>query len=76
MFDFGAFPPEFNSARIYSGPGSGSLMTAASAWNSVAAESNAAASSYDALITALSSEEWLGPASGAMARRCSRIWTG
>ncbi|MCV7435917.1 PPE family protein [Mycobacterium seoulense] len=67
MFDFGAFPPEFNSARIYSGPGSGSLMTAASAWNSVAAESNAAASSYDALITALSSEEWLGPASGAMA---------
>ncbi|WP_224120013.1 MULTISPECIES: PPE family protein, partial [Mycobacterium avium complex (MAC)] len=24
MVDYGAFPPEFNSARIYSGPGSGS----------------------------------------------------
>ncbi|WP_237052540.1 PPE family protein, partial [Mycobacterium avium] len=23
MVDYGAFPPEFNSARIYSGPGSG-----------------------------------------------------
>ncbi|MBZ4551641.1 hypothetical protein GBQ62_21475, partial [Mycobacterium avium subsp. hominissuis] len=24
VVDYGAFPPEFNSARIYSGPGSGS----------------------------------------------------
>ncbi|WP_244179201.1 PPE family protein, partial [Mycobacterium bouchedurhonense] len=24
MLDYGTFPPEFNSARIYSGPGSGS----------------------------------------------------
>ncbi|WP_237052438.1 PPE family protein, partial [Mycobacterium avium] len=23
MLDYGTFPPEFNSARIYSGPGSG-----------------------------------------------------
>ncbi|ORB73938.1 PPE family protein [Mycobacterium scrofulaceum] len=67
MFDFGVFPPEVNSARIYAGPGSGSLMTAASSWNAVAAELTAAAQSYDTLVTALSSEEWLGPASATMA---------
>ncbi|WP_269475037.1 PPE family protein [Mycobacterium paraseoulense] len=67
MLDFGAIPPEVNSARIYAGPGSGSLMTAASAWNALAAELNSAALSYDKIITALSSEEWMGPASAAMA---------
>ncbi len=68
MFDFGALPPEVNSARMYSGPGSGSLMTAASAWSVLAAELNATALSYDKIITALSSEEWLGPASATMAQ--------
>mgnify|MGYP005815683075 FL=1 len=67
MLDFGALPPEVNSARIYAGPGSGSLMTAASAWNALAAELNATALSYEKLITALNSEEWLGPASASMA---------
>ncbi|UXA04569.1 PPE domain-containing protein [Mycobacterium sp. SMC-2] len=67
VFDFGALPPEVNSARIYSGPGSGSLMTAASAWNAVAAELTAAAQSYEQVIISLSSEEWLGPASATMA---------
>ncbi|MCA2261751.1 PPE family protein, partial [Mycobacterium avium] len=61
------FPPEFNSARIYSGPGSGSLVAAASAWSSLAAELNAAALSYDKVVTALASEEWLGSASASMA---------
>jgi PPE-repeat protein len=65
--DFGAFTPEFNSARIYAGPGSGSLMTAASAWSALAAELNATALAYDKVVTTLSSEEWLGPASAAMA---------
>src|SRR5271157_1660829 len=67
VLDFGAFPPDFNSARMYSGPGSGSLMAAASAWSGLAAELNAAALSYDKVVTALSSEEWLGPASASMA---------
>ncbi|WP_324689242.1 PPE domain-containing protein, partial [Mycobacterium sp. 94-17] len=31
MVDYGSFPPEFNSARIYAGPGSGSFVAAASA---------------------------------------------
>ncbi len=68
MLDFGALPPEVNSARMYAGPGSGSLMTAASAWNALAAELNSAALSYDKIITALSSEEWMGPASATMAQ--------
>ncbi|OBK60874.1 hypothetical protein A5653_03785 [Mycobacterium colombiense] len=68
MLDYGAFPPEFNSARIYSGPGSGSLMAAASAWSALAAELNSAALSYDNVITSLSSEEWTGTASAAMAQ--------
>ncbi|MDI3314987.1 MAG: PPE domain-containing protein, partial [Mycobacterium sp.] len=38
MFDFAALPPEINSARMYAGPGSGPMMAAASAWNSLAAE--------------------------------------
>jgi PPE-repeat protein len=65
--DFGALPPEINSARIYAGPGSASFMTAASAWNGVAAELNSAALGYDNIVTTLASEEWLGPASAAMA---------
>ncbi|WP_269433510.1 PPE family protein, partial [Mycobacterium nebraskense] len=68
VFDFGALPPEVNSARIYSGPGSGSLMTAASAWNAIAAELQSAALSYQNVITQLASEEWAGTASAAMAQ--------
>jgi len=32
MLDFAALPPEINSARIYSGPGSAALVAAAGAW--------------------------------------------
>ncbi len=67
MIDFGALPPEINSVRIYSGPGSESLMAAASAWNALAAELNSTALGYDKVITTLSGEEWLGPASASMA---------
>jgi PPE-repeat protein len=63
MADFGALPPEVNSARMYAGSGSTSLTTAASAWRSLAAELNSAALGYENVITQLSSEEWLGPAS-------------
>lgn len=65
--DFGALPPEINSARLYSGPGSTALVTAASAWNSLAAELNAAALGYENVVTQLTSEEWLGPASASAA---------
>jgi PPE-repeat protein len=61
--DFGALPPEVNSARMYAGAGSTSLTTAASAWRSLAAELTSAGQGYENVITQLSSEEWLGAAS-------------
>jgi PPE-repeat protein len=65
--DFGAIPPEINSARLYSGAGSTPLVNAASAWNSLAGELNAAALGYENVVTQLASEEWVGPTSAAMA---------
>lgn len=35
---YGEFPPEINSANIYAGPGPASLLAAAEAWESVAAQ--------------------------------------
>lgn len=69
--DFGALPPEINSALMYAGPGSGPMAAAASAWNGLAAELNSTAMAYDTVITGLSSEEWLGPASASMAEAVS-----
>jgi PPE-repeat protein len=67
MLDFGALPPEVNSAKMYMGPGASSLQVAASAWNSLAAELQSAAQGYQATITQLASDGWNGPASTAMA---------
>jgi len=67
MVDFGALPPEINSARMYMGPGSSSFQVAASAWNGLAAELQSAAQGYETTITQLASDEWTGPASAAMA---------
>jgi PPE-repeat protein len=64
--DYGAFPPEFNSARMYAGPGPGSMLAAAAAWNGLAAELRSVASSYGSVISGLT-DEWLGPSSTAMA---------
>lgn len=65
--DFGALPPEINSARTYAGPGAAPMLAAASAWDSLAAELRSTAAAYQAVITGLASEGWMGPASAAMA---------
>ncbi|HTY31984.1 PPE family protein, partial [Mycobacterium sp.] len=67
MSDLGMLPPEVTSAMIYAGPGSGSMMAAAAAWNGIAAELTSAALGYDQIVTQLAGEEWLGPASASMA---------
>jgi PPE-repeat protein len=66
MVDFGALPPEVNSALMYMGPGSSSFQVAASAWNGLAAELQSAAQGYETTITQLASDAWNGPASAAM----------
>jgi PPE-repeat protein len=64
--DFGALPPEINSARMYAGPGSGPLMAAAAAWDGLGAELGSAASGYSSAISELTSGPWIGPASTSM----------
>jgi PPE-repeat protein len=66
--DLGALPPDITSALMYSGPGSAPMMAAASAWNGLAAELNSAATGYNTVVSQLSGEEWLGPASASMAQ--------
>lgn len=66
MFDFAALPPEINSARMYSGPGSASMLSAASAWNTMASEMRSTATHYGSVITELTGEGWLGPSSLSM----------
>jgi PPE-repeat protein len=64
--DFGALPPEVNSARMYSGPGSAPLRTASAAWNVLAAELEQAATGYQSTIDTLADDEWRGPTSASM----------
>jgi PPE-repeat protein len=64
--DFGALPPEINSGRMYTGPGSAPMMAAAAAWDGLAAELSSAATGYTSVITELTSSPWVGPASAAM----------
>jgi PPE-repeat protein len=66
MIDFAALPPEINSARMYSGPGSAPMLAAAAAWNTMAAEIRSAAASYGSVVSELTSESWLGPSSMSM----------
>jgi len=65
--DFGALPPEINSARMYAGPGSAPMLAAASAWDQMAAELGSAAASYGSVVSALTEGSWYGPASASMA---------
>ncbi len=64
--DFGIYPPEINSGRMYTGPGSGPMMAAAQAWGSLADELYTAASAYQSVVSELTSESWSGPSSTAM----------
>ncbi|MEE3067138.1 MAG: PPE family protein [Actinomycetota bacterium] len=65
--DFGLLMPEINSARMYSGPGSGPLLAAAAAWGELAAQLESAASGYFSEVSGLTGQTWFGPSSMRMA---------
>jgi PPE-repeat protein len=66
--DYGLLPPEINSGRMYAGPGPGSMLAAAAAWDKLAAELHSTAAAYGSVVTGLAGGPWVGPASAAMAR--------
>ncbi len=75
MVDYGMLPPEINSARIYAGPGAASLVSAAMAWNNLAADFAAAATGHRSVIEVLTSGPWLGPASAQLVTAVSPFIT-
>ncbi|OBI08944.1 PPE family protein [Mycobacterium scrofulaceum] len=58
-------PPEVTSTLIHSGPGAGSLVEAAGAWQSLAVELENSVSVYASVLSSLI-ESWDGPSSMAM----------
>ncbi|WIM85757.1 PPE family protein [Candidatus Mycobacterium wuenschmannii] len=65
--DFAFLPPEVNSGRMYTGPGSAPMLAAATAWDDLAAELSSLAASYSSETTGLTGAAWRGPSSESMA---------
>jgi PPE-repeat protein len=66
MAAFAAFPPEINSALMYTGPGAGPMIAASAAWDALADDLYLAAVGYGSVLADLAST-WLGPSSLSMA---------
>jgi PPE-repeat protein len=73
--DFGMYPPEINSGRLYAGPGSGPMLAAAQAWAGLADEMYTAATAYQSVVSEVTSGSWSGPSSTAMAAAASSYVT-
>ncbi|KZS61644.1 PPE family protein [Mycobacterium ostraviense] len=67
--DFALLPPEINSGRMYTGPGPGSLLAAAGSWDTLAAELDTTAQTYESVVSGVTALDWYGPASESMAAK-------
>lgn len=67
MLDFGMLPPEVNSTLMYSGPGSGPMLAAASAWDALAWQLESFATGYSSTLSELLGQTWSGGSAEAMA---------
>jgi PPE-repeat protein len=65
--DFGTLAPETNSGRMHAGPGAGSIVEAATAWERLATRLYTAAADYRS-VTARLAARWEDPAITAMAQ--------
>ncbi|MDA3640136.1 PPE family protein [Mycobacterium xenopi] len=64
--DFGVLPPEINSGRMYAGPGAGTMLVAAAAWDGLAAQLHSTAAAFTSVISDLAAG-WQGASSAMMA---------
>lgn len=62
---YSALPPEINSGLMYAGAGSGPLLSAATAWQTLSSELAQSVAAVQSTINGLSST-WAGPSSVAM----------
>lgn len=64
---FATLAPEISSGRMYSGPGSQSMMSAALAWDGLATRLRGMVADYRSVTSKLA-EQWRGPTAAATAR--------
>jgi len=72
--DFVSLPPEVTSALIHSGPGAGSLIEAAGAWQNLGVGLEDTAPIYTSVVSSLT-QAWQGPSSAAMSQAVAPFLT-
>ncbi len=75
---FQCLPPEVTSAQMYTGAGSGPLLSAAGSWDGLGSELGSAAESFSSVTSGLTGCAWQGAASQAMSNVAAQYaqWLG